>query len=98
LDTFLANAEEILRTAEGRRGEGMDEPDFTFLVGPRGEIQMIAGSDWPLESLQRERGAAVVYRVGRGGGRTWVEGRSLWRTCRLESPSPAAVARRLLGP
>jgi hypothetical protein len=98
LNTFLVNAEEILETAAGRAANAADAPDFTFLIGPEGTVRMIAGSDWPLESLRREHGAAAVYRVGRGGGEVWVEGHSMWNSCRLTRPSPAALARRLLGP
>ena len=86
-----------METAEGCTRWPGESPELTLLVGPQGQIHIIAASEWPLDNLRRERGAAVAYRVSRSGGRVAVEGRSFSRTCRLESESPAVVARRLLG-
>jgi len=97
LDAFLANAEEILETAGIYAGWQGDASDLTFLIAPEGSIRIIAASDWPLESLCRERGATAAYRVSRSAGRVAVEGCSLGRRCFLESESPADTARRLLG-
>lgn len=58
---------------------------------------MVAGSDWGLEALRSERGAAMAFRLGEALGRVTVEGRMAGRACRLEAETPAAVARRLLG-
>lgn len=66
-------------------------------MGPAGRIDMVAASGWGLEALRRERGADMAFRVGSRGGRVAVEGRAGSRACRLESETPAAVARRLLG-
>lgn len=57
---------------------------------------MVADSDWPLESLRRERGAEMAFRVASDRGRVAVEARAAGRACRLESESPGAVWRRLL--
>jgi hypothetical protein len=94
---FLHDAEQLLETAEAASSL-VDEPtNFTILIGPEGGIHMLAGSDWPLESLQVHHGARALYRVSRDRGRVAVEGRSGNQRCRLESESPSAVARRLLG-
>ncbi len=85
MDTFLANAEKILDTAEAATRWPGEASELTFLVGYHGHIEIIAQTDWPLESLCRERGAAAGYRLVRRGGRVTVEGRSLARSCRLES-------------
>ena len=69
---------------------------MAILIGRGGEISMVAGSDWPLESLRRERGAEMAFRVASAGGRVAVEACARGRACRLESESPAAVWRRLL--
>lgn len=92
---FLHDAEQILETAEA--ASALEPANFIILIGPEGDIHMLSGSDWPLDSLQVHYGARTLYRVSRAGGRVSVEGRSGSQHCRLESESPRAVARRLLG-
>ena len=56
---------------------------------------MVADSDWPLESLQRERGARMVYRVSRQDNTVRLEGREGSRTCLFETTRPERVSRHL---
>jgi hypothetical protein len=60
------------------------------LIGHDGAVQLCVDSDWPLESLARERGARTVYRVRSHHGAVRVEGREGFRTCVLES-GPASM-------
>ena len=69
---------------------------LTILLGAEGGIRIVADSDWPLESLQREYGAHSAYRVTPTPERVCVDGRDGSRTCHLETASPAQVARMLL--
>jgi hypothetical protein len=97
VDLFLDHAREILEAAESaaRRGEACSP--MTILVGRENGIHMIAGSDWPLESLTRHHGAEVGYRVTKRRGTVQVEGRTGSRSCLLQSTSPAETFRLLLG-
>jgi hypothetical protein len=61
---------------------------MTVLIGQDGGIQLCADSDWPLDSLARERGARAAYRVTTHGAMVRVEGREGLRTCVLESRRP----------
>ena len=93
MNLFLENAEKIFETATA----GPEGPsDLTILISPDGEIHMLAGSDWPLASLEAHHGARMSYRIRQTGGRIQVEGRSRGQACLLESVPPAAIARRLL--
>ena len=94
---FFEDAQGIFEAAESAQRSGQQVSDTTVLIGPDGAIEMLAGSDWPLDRLAAERGAARAYRVGESGGRVHVEARSGSRTCHLESESPKFVARHLLG-
>lgn len=96
MDAFLTHAAEILDAAQNCCEAGGVPSDLAILIGRSGEIRIVAGTDWPLESLRRERGAAMAFRVAGAGGRVAVEGRMPGRGCLLESESPAAVWRRLL--
>lgn len=94
---FFDDANAIFEAAESAYRSGQCLSDTTVLIGPDGAIQMLAGSDWPLDRLAAERGAARAYRVGETAGRVLLEARSGSRTCRLESDSPRRIARELLG-
>jgi len=89
---FAEHAQQIFDAAESA-GECSD---MTILVGRDG-IRMISDSDWPLESLIWHHGADAAYRVIGRGGAVRVEGREGSKRCVLESSSPAATARLLLG-
>jgi hypothetical protein len=53
--------------------------DLTILTGACGVLRVIAGSDWPLSSLQREYGASGAYRVSTDCRGIRVEGLDLCR-------------------
>lgn len=93
---FLENAREIFETAERVLETGGTPSNVSILMGGSGGIRIIAESDWPLESLQREHGAAMAYRVSGGADRVRVEGRNGPRTCHLETIAPAQIAKMLL--
>lgn len=97
MSRFFDDARAIFEAAESAYRSGQCLSDTTVLIGPDGAIQMLAGSDWPLDRLAAERGAERAYRVGEAGGRVLLEARAGSRTCRLESESPSRVARQLLG-
>ena len=95
-DQFLEDAASILATAvEAARGG--EETGYTLLIGHDGGLQMVAGSDWPLDTLAADRGAQRAYRVSRAGSQVCVEGRAGARKCSVSSEPPAAVARGMLG-
>lgn len=97
---FADNFEGILEVAESAGASGHDLPEWSVLIGPRGAIQMVADSDWPLESLQAERSARMAFRVSRQDGRVRLAGREDAGTRLLEAGKhnvltrllPAAVA------
>lgn len=86
-----------MEAAESCARANQPAANWSILLSAGGQIEMVAASGWALESLRRERGAEMAYRVGEAEGRIAVEGRTLSRTCRIESETPAALARRLLG-
>ncbi len=93
---FFENARKIFETAEAAVRAGETPSDVTILVGNDGGLQVLADSDWPLDSLLAHRGARMAYRVGARGGRALLEGRSGFESCRLESAGRAREA--LWGP
>jgi hypothetical protein len=90
-------ARNILEAAESASRSGQVCSEMTILIGPEGNIRMVADSDWTLESLARHHGAQSAYRVSEETGRIRVEGRDGMRRCVLESAAPARIARLLLG-
>ena len=92
MSSFAEQAEEILSAAQSAESCS----DLTILLGNDG-IRIIADSDWPLDSLLWHHGAKTAYRVRENQGAVRVEGREGSRRCLLESKSPAATARLLLG-
>ncbi len=72
---------------------GETPSEFSILLGVDGGIRMVAGSDWPLESLQREYGARMAYRVTPHADRVSVDGVGQTRTCHFETAAPAQTAR-----
>jgi len=94
---FLENAQGLLEAAESASACGESCSEMTILIGQNGAIQMIANSDWPLDSLAWHHGAQAVYRVSGEQGSVRVEGRQGSRTCVVQSPTPARTARLLLG-
>ena len=95
MSRFVDNALQILNAAESAVESGHAPSDMTILVTPQG-IRMIAGSDWPLESLQLHHGAEMAYRVSQSAVIVRVEGRAGSRTCMFETVKPEQAARTLL--
>ena len=87
----------LLDAAEHATRNGEACSDFTILIGGEGGIRMLAGSDWPLDSLVRQHEAKTAYRISEHDGAVRVEGREGSRSCVLESVKPARVAKYLLG-
>ena len=94
---FAQQAQGILEAAASASARGQACSEMTILIGSNGAIEMISNSDWPLESLARERGAKSVYRVTERSGKVRVEAREGACSCVLESNTTARVARLLLG-
>ncbi len=90
---FLENAERIFETAaQGEPASG----DLAILIGQDGNIRMLMGSDWPLDSLRAQHSAIAAYRVSRNGSQVRVDGNSRTGSCVLQSEPVSSVARRLL--
>jgi len=89
------NAVEILAAAENAVQSGNTPSDMTILITAEGGIRMLADSDWPLDSLQLEHGAAMAYRVSQSANHVRVEGRAGSRTCLFEADKPERAARLL---
>lgn len=81
---FSQRAQELLEAALA----GPATSHMTVLIGHDGAIRMFADSDWPLDSLARERGAKAAYRITAQATTVRVEGREGLRTCVLESRRP----------
>ena len=82
---FAQRAQELLEAALS----APTASEMTILIGMDGAIRLCADSDWPLDSLARERGARAAYRVSARSGSVRVEGRQGLQTCILESCHPA---------
>lgn len=97
MSRFLEIARELLDAAEAISGApGSGCGNWTVLVAPGGGVSMVAASDWPLESLLRERGAVQAFRVQQQGERLVVEGRAGTQACLLATERPNGAARALL--
>jgi hypothetical protein len=96
VDGLLRTAECLLEAAVAAVDSGHTPSQMSILVDSTGHIRMIAGSDWPLDSLGAYHGARLACRVTERDGRVRVEGRSGGRLCVLEVEEPRVVARRLL--
>lgn len=92
MNVFLQRAQQLLDTAQS----GPATVEMTVLIAPDGALQLCADSDWPLDSLARERGAHSAYRVTAHNGRVRVEGRQGLTRCLLESPSTGASVSKAL--
>jgi hypothetical protein len=89
---FLEQAERVLNASD-RAPEGV-----SVLCDSAGRLTLVCDPEWPLDSLRRERGAAMAFRVHHRSSRTVVEGRAFNRACLLARTPPAETARRLLNP
>ena len=83
MSRFTEHAERILAVAESAvlRGEACTE--MTILIGRDDGIQILADSDWPLDSLAAHHGAKAAYRVTQQNGKVRVEGHEGHRSCLL---------------
>jgi hypothetical protein len=93
---FLDTAQELLDAAEAVLRLDSASPEWTVLIAPSGAVSLVANSDWPLEALARERGAAAAYRVRPEKDRLVVEGRAGTQACLLATARPNGAARALL--
>ena len=71
---------------------GMEPSDWTIFFGPDGGLEMIKGTDAPLESLTWSRGARMAWQVKHGSGGVCVEGRAMRETCRFELDTEVSAA------
>jgi hypothetical protein len=74
---------------------GFAPADWTILISESGGIEMLADCDWPLDTLQADRGAGMVYRISQQGEHVRLEGRAGQRTCLFETARPDGAARSL---
>lgn len=88
-------ANQLMQAAANGAAAGGSQSAMTILIGPRGQIHMIADSQWSLDRLQEDRGAHTAYRVSRQQDRVRVEARNQLESCVLESESPNTSAQRL---
>ena len=97
MSRFFDTAREIVETAESAVSAGLSVSDVTILMGSGGSLHFLSDCDWPLDSLVRERGAEMAYRVSQDMRGVQVEGRAGSHSCHFSLPSPALAARQLLG-
>ena len=95
MSRFLATAAQLLDAAVAARKVDGPIADVTLLVDGGGGLTLLTSSDWPLEALERERGARAVYRVHQRAGRLFVEGRAGAKACLLSATQPDEAARSL---
>ncbi len=93
---FIENGANIFEAAQNVMNTGESPSDYTIVMGAQGGITLIADSDWPLDSLLRERGADMAYRIKPGTDRVSVDGVSGTSTCRFEALSAKETARFVL--
>jgi hypothetical protein len=91
---FAQRAQELLEAAV--LGPAVSE--MTVLIGQDGAILLCSDSDWPLDSLARERGAHSAYRISSHRGGVRVEGREGPRSCSLEFRRPNLLIAEKKGP
>ena len=93
---LIENARKIMDTAVDAERTGVDPSDWTIFFGPDGGLQMIAGSDTPLDSLAWSRGARMAWQVRHLGGGVRVEGLAARERCQFEIKSPRHTAAQML--
>jgi hypothetical protein len=95
-DAFLENAASIYAAAESTARAGYEVTEMTILVRSDGGVRLVAGSDWPLESLRLHHGADMAYRVKQDERKISVDCRTGSRNCRIEAGETEGAARRML--
>jgi hypothetical protein len=68
VQALIENARRILDTAVEAEQSGQSASDWTFFVGPEGGLEIIAGSETPLDSLTWSRGARMAWQLRHDGG------------------------------
>ena len=99
MSRFLQNAARILEAAESvSAAQSSIYPEMTISISPEGSIRMVTqGTGLPLDVLQQEHGAQMIYRITQQDSRVRLEGRAGARTCLFEAEKPDGAARILLG-
>ena len=99
MSRFLENAAKILEAAESVSGsQALAFPEMTISIGAEGAIRIVAqGTGLPLDVLQEQHGAQMIYRVTQQDSSVRLEGRAGSRTCLFEAEKPNRAARILLG-
>lgn len=97
MSLLATHASELMSAAESALRAGNTVSDMTIVIGRAGGLRMIAGADWPLDSLTAHYGAREVYQITERRSKVRVEGRGESGSCVLESVTPAHAARLLLG-
>ena len=96
MNGFINNAANIFEAAQNVMNTGEMPSDYTILLGVHGGMRLIADSDWPLDSLLREQGGGMAFRVKPTADKISVDGQDGQKTCHFESASPAQTARMIL--
>ena len=90
------NARKIIDIAVDAERAGMEPTDWTIFFGPGGGLEMVAGSEMPLDSLAWSRGARMAWQVTHTSGGIRVDGRELAERCRLVAESAPRTVRTLV--
>lgn len=93
---FIDNGAKIFEAAQNVMNSGESPSDYTIVMGAEGGITMLADSDWPLDSLLREYGAGMAYRIKPGQGGVSVDGADGNSSCHFETMSAREKARFVL--
>jgi len=88
VNVFEQTATHLFETAQRAAEAELDATEWTLLVGPSGEVTLIADSTWALDRLATERGAGIAYRISRRGAEVRLEGRYGAQRCRIEWRKP----------
>lgn len=96
MNGFIDNGAKIFEAAQNVMNTGESPSDYTIVMGAQGGITLIADSDWPLDSLLRERGAGMAYRVKPGANKVSVDGVDGNTSCHFEAIAPARAAMFML--
>jgi hypothetical protein len=94
---FADNALQIFEAAESAFQAGLPPEETTILIGREGELRVIQHSDWSLDRLQEEHGAAMAYRVSADDRKVRLEARAEGGRMLLESDPASRAACRLIG-
>ena len=96
MNGLIDNGAKIFEAAQNVMNTGERPSDYTIVMGAHGGITMLADSDWPLDSLLREHGAGMAYRIKPGTDRVSVDGVDGNSSCHFEALSPKEKARFVL--